>query len=84
MEAKREQFRRYLERSGVIDSLSKALIRLYEETNKPDDAIRFVRKYMCESCVDDVQYEALKADFAEANKTIQKLEHKIDSLKAKM
>lgn len=73
-----------MERSGVIDALSKSLIKLYEESNKPDDAIRFVRKYMCESCVDDAQYEALKADYTESNKTIQKLEHQIDELKSKM
>lgn len=84
LEAKREQFRRYLERSGVIDSLSKALIKLYEESNKPEDAIRYVRKHMCETCVDDAQYEALKSDFQEANKTIQQLEHTVDSLRAKL
>ncbi|KAI9579933.1 arginine kinase isoform X2 [Glossina fuscipes] len=81
IESKRVQYRKYLERAGVIDALSKALIKLYEEQNKPDDAIRFVRKFMCESCPDDTQFDAMKADLEEANKTISKLEQDLERLK---
>lgn len=70
-----------MERAGVIDALSKALIKLYEEQNKPDDAIRFVRKFMCESCPDDAQFDAMKADLEEANKTISKLEQDLERMR---
>ena len=33
--SKREQFRRYLEKSGVLDTLTKVLVALYEEPEKP-------------------------------------------------
>ncbi|XP_075146645.1 arginine kinase Lit v 2.0101 [Haematobia irritans] len=84
IESKRVQYRKYLERAGVIDAISKALIKLYEEQNKPDDAIRFVRKFMCESCPDDTQYDAMKADLEEAKKTIANLEQDLERLRSKI
>ncbi|XP_073831983.1 arginine kinase [Musca autumnalis] len=84
IESKRVQYRKYLERAGVIDALSKALIKLYEEQNKPEDAIRFVRKFMCESCPDDTQFDAMKADLEEAHKTIAKLEQDLERLRSQI
>lgn len=73
-----------MERAGVIDALSKALIKLYEEQNKPDDAIRFVRKFMCESCPDDAQFDAMKNDLEQALKKISTLEQELERCKALM
>lgn len=78
------QYRKYLERAGVIDALSKALIKLYEEQNKPEDAIRFVRKFMCESCPDDAQYDVMKNDLDEAKTTISRLEQELERLRGQM
>lgn len=78
------QYRKYLERAGVIDALSKALIKLYEEQNKPEDAIRFVRKFMCESCPDDAQYDVMKNDLDEAKTTIARLEQELERLRGQM
>lgn len=38
-ESKREEFRKYLEKTGVMDALTKVLVSLYEEPDKPEDAI---------------------------------------------
>ncbi|XP_057324385.1 c-Myc-binding protein [Microplitis mediator] len=43
-DSKRDEFRRYLERSGVLDALTKVLIALYEEPDKPTDPIEYIRK----------------------------------------
>ncbi|CAD6201464.1 GSCOCG00000264001-RA-CDS [Cotesia congregata] len=43
-DSKRDEFRRYLERSGVLDGLTKVLIALYEEPEKPANAIEYIRK----------------------------------------
>lgn len=40
-ENKREEFRKYLERTGVMDALTKVLVSLYEEPDKPDDALEY-------------------------------------------
>ncbi|TRY56563.1 hypothetical protein DNTS_008396 [Danionella cerebrum] len=39
--SKREQFRRYLEKTGVLDSLTNVLVALYEETEKPSNALEY-------------------------------------------
>lgn len=43
IDTKREEFRKYLEKEGVLESLTKALVALYEEPDKPSDALAFVR-----------------------------------------
>ncbi|XP_042369693.1 c-Myc-binding protein-like isoform X2 [Plectropomus leopardus] len=40
-ESKREQFRRYLEKSGVLDTITSVLVALYEDTDKPDNALEY-------------------------------------------
>ena len=39
METKRDEFRRYLEKAGVMDTLTKVLVGLYEQPDKPNDAL---------------------------------------------
>ena len=43
-DSKREEFRKYLEKSGVLDALTKTLVCLYEEPEKPNNALDFLRK----------------------------------------
>ncbi len=38
-DAKKDEFRKYLERSGVIDALTRVLVGLYEEPEKPSNAL---------------------------------------------
>ncbi|ELU09571.1 hypothetical protein CAPTEDRAFT_106771 [Capitella teleta] len=40
-DSKREEFRKYLEKSGVLDSLTKVLVGLYEEPEKPSNALEY-------------------------------------------
>ena len=44
MDRERERFRVYVEKSGVMSSLTDALVRLYELPQKPDDALEFIKK----------------------------------------
>ena len=44
-EAKKEEFRKYLQRSGAIDSLTTALVRLYE-SEKPTESTEFIQKHL--------------------------------------
>ena len=39
-----EEFRKYLEKAGVIDQLTKVLVGLYEEPEKPGNVIEFIKK----------------------------------------
>ncbi|EHB15747.1 C-Myc-binding protein, partial [Heterocephalus glaber] len=40
-DSKRKQFRRYLEKSRVLDTLTKVLVALYEEPEKPNSTLDF-------------------------------------------
>ena len=78
-EAKKEEFRNYLEKAGVIDQLTKVLVGLYEEPEKPGNAIEFIKK--CLGAPSDTDVEQLKADNEELRRTKAELEKKIDELK---
>merc|ERR1711975_198898 len=58
-DSKKEEFRKYLERSGVIDALTKVLVGLYEEPEKPANALDFIK--MTLGAPTGVDVEALKA-----------------------
>ncbi|KAL7439323.1 hypothetical protein ACHAXH_003917, partial [Discostella pseudostelligera] len=45
-ESKKEEFRRYLERSGAIDSLTSVLVGLYEENERPLESTDYIKKYI--------------------------------------
>ena len=59
-EQKKEEFRKYLERAGVIDQLTKVLVGLYEEPEKPGNAIEFIKKYL--GAPSDTDVEQLKSE----------------------
>ena len=87
-EQKKEEFRKYLERAGVIDNLTKVLVGLYEEPEKPGNAIEFIKK--CLGAPSDTDVESLKAENedlrrqnAELEKRIQELQRDLDAQKDK-
>eukprot|EP00672_Neobodo_designis_P023307 CAMPEP_0174849382 /NCGR_PEP_ID=MMETSP1114-20130205/15515_1 /TAXON_ID=312471 /ORGANISM="Neobodo designis, Strain CCAP 1951/1" /LENGTH=87 /DNA_ID=CAMNT_0016083717 /DNA_START=86 /DNA_END=349 /DNA_ORIENTATION=+ len=66
-EAKKEDFRKYLEKSNVIDSLTKVLVNLYEEPERPDKPMEFIKKALGGPVQADVdalrqENEALRAE----------------------
>lgn len=64
-ESKREQFRRYLEKTGVLDGLTNALVTLYEETDKPNDALDFIKQNLGQSGGAPGHGEALREEMVE-------------------
>lgn len=59
-EAKKEAFRKYLESSGVLDALTKVLVALYEQNDKPSSDVEFVQQKLGGPTVSE--YEKLQAD----------------------
>ncbi|KAJ8984256.1 hypothetical protein NQ317_007488 [Molorchus minor] len=41
-EGKREEFRKYLEKNGIMDALTKVLVNLYEEVDKPEEPLQYI------------------------------------------
>lgn len=64
-ESKREQFRRYLEKSGVLDTLTGVLVALYEESDKPSNALDFIKLQLGATGPAPEDTEALHAEVAD-------------------
>ncbi|KAK6327906.1 hypothetical protein J4Q44_G00035520 [Coregonus suidteri] len=64
-ESKREQFRRYLEKAGVLDSLTNVLVALYEETEKPNNALDFLKHHLGVAGAEPADAEALRLELTE-------------------
>ncbi|KAL3834026.1 hypothetical protein ACJIZ3_008762 [Penstemon smallii] len=62
-EAKKEAFRKYLESSGVLDALTKVLVALYEQNDKPSSAVEFVQQKLGGPTL--AEYEKLQADLSD-------------------
>ncbi|KAL8156694.1 uncharacterized protein LOC141669796 [Apium graveolens] len=62
-ETKKEAFRKYLESSGVVDSLTKVLVALYEQNEKPSSAIEFIQQKIGGPSVSE--YEKLQAEMSD-------------------
>ncbi|XP_066998712.1 c-Myc-binding protein homolog [Anabrus simplex] len=84
IDSKREEFRKYLERAGVMDALTKALVSLYEETDKPADALDYVRKCLGDNRPDEAEFQATKNELAEALATIEQLKAEIALLQEQL
>ena len=96
IDAKREEFRKYLEKEGVLESLTKALVihffilhkkwilkcsgyflqvALYEEPDKPGDALSFVRNNFAST-----ELQTLKAQLENLSKENDELKDKNTTL----
>ncbi|KAF7652002.1 hypothetical protein LDENG_00102760 [Lucifuga dentata] len=64
-ESKREQFRRYLEKSGVLDTITSVLVALYEESDKPTNAMDFIKLHLGAAAAEPADAEALRMELAD-------------------
>ncbi|KAI8921709.1 hypothetical protein BC831DRAFT_476032 [Entophlyctis helioformis] len=78
VDQKKEDFRKYLERNGIIDALTKVLVGLYEEPEKPDSPIDYVKQFL--GGPSDVDTEALRHENEELKRKVEELQARIDEL----
>ena len=78
-DVKKEEYKKYLEKNGVTDALTKVLVGLYEEPERPSNAIDYIKKHL--SGVNEV--DALKKENEELKKKIKELEKTIGQLRLK-
>ena len=77
-ESKKQEFRKYLEKSGVIDALTKVLVGLYEEPERPSNAVDYIKRYMGAPAGVDV--EALRAECEQLRTDKARLEAQIKEM----
>ena len=73
--SKKEDFKRYLERTGVLDALTKVLVGLYEEPERPTNAMEYIKRYL--GAPPNVDIEGLKKEHQEAKHEIQMLKQQL-------
>ncbi|XP_008329256.1 C-Myc-binding protein isoform X1 [Cynoglossus semilaevis] len=107
-ESKREQFRRYLEKSGVLDTLTsivghtqpsdqdfgppgldlqqliEVLVALYEEPDKPNNALDFIKLHLGAAGPDPADVEALRTEISELQQKCEALTEENNELKNKL
>ena len=74
-EAKKEEFRKYLEKSNVIDALTKVLVNLYEEPEKPDKPIEFIKKSL--GGPSQAEFDALKQENEALRNEVEALKRRV-------
>ncbi|XP_061675999.1 C-Myc-binding protein [Syngnathoides biaculeatus] len=81
---KREQFRRYLEKVGVVDSLTSVLVALYEQPEKPTNALEFVKQHLGTPGLTAADTEALQQEVVDLRQRCARLEEENLDLKARL
>ncbi len=81
-EQKKEEFRKYLEKQGVIDQLTKVLVGLYEEPEKPSNVIEFIKRSL--GAPSDTDIDQLMSENEELKRQRSELEKQIDSLRMEL
>eukprot|EP01080_Neovahlkampfia_damariscottae_P000633 gene633-8136_t len=67
-----KEFKKYLEKQGIVDIYTKALTALYEQEEKPKDGIEFIRKFFGENTE---AYKLLKIENEKLKKEIEELKN---------
>ena len=78
IEKKQDEFRSYLEKTGVVDQLTKVLVSLYEETDKPTNPIEFIKRNM--SAPEEIDQDNLKNEYLKLKEENEKLRQRVTDL----
>eukprot|EP00232_Nephroselmis_pyriformis_P003700 CAMPEP_0182912754 /NCGR_PEP_ID=MMETSP0034_2-20130328/37684_1 /TAXON_ID=156128 /ORGANISM="Nephroselmis pyriformis, Strain CCMP717" /LENGTH=101 /DNA_ID=CAMNT_0025049445 /DNA_START=27 /DNA_END=332 /DNA_ORIENTATION=+ len=86
-DSKKETFRKYLESAGVIDSLTKVLVALYEEPDRPGQAIDFLKMNLGAPTPEDMarveeEKKLLEDKVAELEGRVKELEVELEAANA--
>ena len=68
--------------AGVIDALTKVLVGLYEEPERPPNAVDYIKRYM--GAPTGVDVEALRAECEDLKQKNAQLEATISELNARL
>merc|ERR1712196_61513 len=76
------QKKKSLEKSGILDQLTRVLVGLYEEPEKPNNAIDFVKKYL--GSPTDIDVEKLKLEYERMRDENLRLQKQVEELKKEL
>jgi len=74
--SKKEEFRRYLEKAGVMEALTRVLVGLYEEPDRSQvNALEYLKKYL--GAPSGVDVDGLKRENEDLKKQVEKLRKQV-------
>lgn len=82
MENKREAFRKYLDDGGVLDSLTRVLVALYEEPENPEDPLEYIKQFL--GSPNGIDVDSLQKENEELKEQVTQLEARVTELKEKL
>ena len=82
IEAKKDEFRAYLEKTGVVDQLTKVLVSLYEENDKPSNPLEFIKRNM--SAPEEIDQDNLKNEYLRLKEENEKLKQRVTDLQKQL
>mmetsp|Transcript_10909 Transcript_10909/g.16359 ORF Transcript_10909/g.16359 Transcript_10909/m.16359 type:complete len:95 (-) Transcript_10909:321-605(-) len=82
-DSKKEEYKRYLEKTGVTDALTKVMVGLYEEPDRPPNAIDYIKKYLGAQG-GTTEYDLMKKDNEDLKKQIKQLETQIGDMRRQL
>ena len=86
LDAKREEFRKYLEKEGVLKHLTTHLVPLYEKAGKPTSALEYLKNNFAGKEVQDAKEKAetLESGYKDLKNIVDRLEKEKDTLASKV
>lgn len=83
-EVKKEAFRKYLESAGAIESITKVLVALYEEPDRPANASEFLKSALGAPTLEEyekvvAENKRLSAELDAAKEEVVELRQKLES-----
>uniref|UniRef100_A0A8I5NGF0 c-Myc-binding protein n=1 Tax=Papio anubis TaxID=9555 RepID=A0A8I5NGF0_PAPAN len=83
-DSKCEQFQRYLEKLRVLDTLTKVLVALYKEPEKPNSALDFLKHRLGAATPENPEIELLRLELTEMKEKSEATVEVNKKLKAKL
>ena len=80
MEKKRDSFNKQIEESGLVDSLKRVMLNLYEEADRSENPLEYIREYL--GYPKGVDVEALTRENEVLKQQVAELEARYDQLRA--
>eukprot|EP00483_Globobulimina_turgida_P001159 UN01161 len=82
---RKEEFQKYLEKAGVIDQLTKLLVSLYENPDRPENALDYIRNFLGANVqnVNDDSKE-LQQRIADLEQELKQRDDEINALKQQL
>ena len=81
-EVKKEAFRKYLESSGTIDSITRVLVALYEEPDRPANAAEFLKSGLGAPTMED--YDKVVGENRRLTAELDAVKEEVAELKVKL